>query len=94
MIFWKFSWNTSDQGRYCYSIYLKVKVFPWFRHLPVGRNFICSFSRLMNMTDSNICECTKSYEDIDHIVFECSRFDAPREKLLDSIISLSHDIPV
>lgn len=104
---WQISWNTSDKGRYCYSICPKVKIFPWFRSLPVGRNFICSYSRLMsnhyicshhlyrmNIKDSNICECNNSYEDIDHIVFECSRFDATKEKFLDKIISFSHDIPV
>lgn len=104
---WQISWNTSDQGRYCYSICPKVKVYPWFRYFSVGRNFICTFSRLMsnhyickcylyrmNIIDSNICECNETYEDIDHIVFRCSRFNLPREQFFDRISSLGYDIPV
>lgn len=48
----------------------------------------------MNIIDSNICECDESYEDIDHIMFKCSRLNGPREQFIDNIIRLDFDISV
>lgn len=104
---WQNSWNESEFGRWCYSICPQVKHSPWFHNISASRNFICLFSRLMsnhyncsshlyriNVNDSNLCECGKSYEDIDHIVLQCSRFILPRKNLMDNISKLNHPIPV
>jgi hypothetical protein len=99
-------WNSSDKGRWCHSICPYVNNFPWFKHISASRNFICTFSRLIsnhyicnshlyriNIKDSNLCDCGEAYEDIDHIVFKCSRFILPRKKLIDIFKDLSRPIP-
>lgn len=91
---WQLSWDRSDMGRWCYSIIPKVSKFPWFHDLDVTRTIIKTFSRLIsnhyalkshlyriNLTDSNMCECGVSYEDFDHILWSCNRFNESREQL-------------
>lgn len=88
---WQLSWDFSDKGRWCHSILPNVSRFSWFKNFAVGRNFICTLSRLIsnhyvcnsylyriNINDSNLCDCDVAYEDIDHIVFHCTRFAIPR----------------
>lgn len=104
---WQICWNSSDKGRWCHSICPKVSNYPWFKNISASRNFICSFSRLMsnhyicnshlyriNIKDSNLCDCGESYEDIDHIVFQCRKFILPRKKLINNIVNLNHPIPI
>lgn len=52
---WQTSWDTSDKGRYSYSIYPRVNTIPWFNNLSVERNFIYFFSRLVS--NHYICNC-------------------------------------
>ena len=94
-------WDCSDMGRWYYSINPHIKNKAWFYKQQFSRNFIKVFCRLLtnhyalkshlfriDLSDSNICDCLQSYEDIDHVVFHCQRFDVPRRKFLDALTSV------
>lgn len=103
---WQNVWDSSDKGRWCHSICPKVNKIAWFKNLSISRNMICTFSRIIsnhyicnshlyriNIKDSNLCDCGDFYEDIDHIVFVCHRFELPRKRFFCSLNLFNHSIP-
>jgi ribonuclease HI len=95
---WQKGWSASDLGRFCYSILPNVKLKPWFAEIVCSRTFIKNMCRLIanhysqnghlyriNITDSNLCDCGKGYAVIDHLVWECERFEEDRRSILTGI---------
>lgn len=80
---WQDKWETSNMGRYCFSLLPKVKNKPWYKNIPFSTKRIVFWNRILaNHTTSNAslnrfnivedpkCECG-NYHTIDHILFEC-----------------------
>lgn len=91
---WQLAWNQGNLGRFCYSILPKVTLKPWFHNMDVNRQFIKNMSRILanhytlashlfriNMVSTNICSCQTGYEDIDHVIWICKKYDNKRHKL-------------
>ena len=94
---WQNLWSIDLMGRWCHSIIPIVKNKSWFHDLNMNRNFIKTFSRIMsnhyclkshlfriNIIDNQMCDCNQSYEDIDHILFHCNKFNDYRERIFNS----------
>jgi hypothetical protein len=92
---WQHVWRTGDTGRITYSIRPVVSVKPWFDGQAVGRSFVTTISRVMSahcsirahlerfkIVGDPICVCMMNYEMVDHIIWECSRFEDERRQLL------------
>lgn len=99
---WQLSWDSSDLGRWCHSILPRVRKKNWFHHMNFNRSFIVLVSRLIsnhyslnshlfriNIVDSNLCECSEGYEDIDHVILHCSRFTHNRNILFSKLLSIN-----
>lgn len=91
--------NSSSVGKTLDKILVNIIII-WFKNKSLSRNFICCFSRLIsnhyicnshlhriNLKDSNLCDCGDFYEDIDHIVFVCSKYVLPRIESLKNIVN-------
>jgi hypothetical protein len=72
-----------------------VSVKPWFDGQAEESSFVTNISRVMSGHCSNrahlerfkivedpICVCVMNYEAVDHIIWECSRFEVVRRQLL------------
>jgi hypothetical protein len=92
---WQHVWRTGDIGRFVHSLQPVVLVKPWFDGQVEERSFVTTISRVMSGHCSNrahlerfrivgdpICVCMMNYETVDHIIWECSRFNNERRQLL------------
>ena len=86
---WQSRWSEGDKGRWLHSIVPKVSGNPWFKGSDLSRDFIRVMSRLManhyscnahhfriGLSESSLCECGQGYQDIDHIVWFCSKINS------------------
>jgi ribonuclease HI len=85
---WKFKWENSDKGRYAHSIFPTVSTKPWFLEIAEERGFVTTFSRIITghtstkshlnrflIVDDPLCLCQINYETIDHLLWECPKYD-------------------
>jgi hypothetical protein len=92
---WEHVWRTEDTGRFAHSIRPVVSVKPWFDGQAEERSFLTTISRIMSghcsirahlerfrIVGVPICVCGLNYEKVDHIIWECSRFEVERRQLL------------
>lgn len=50
----------------------------------ISNHYICnSHLYRINIIDSNLCDCGESYQDIDHIVFNCKKYILPRKIIIE-----------
>jgi hypothetical protein len=88
---WQYVWRTGDTGRLANSIRTVVSVKPWFDEQAEERSFVTTISRIMSghcsiraylerfrIVGDPICVCMMNYETVDHIIWECSRFEVER----------------
>lgn len=100
---WQQSWSQDDLGRLCYSILPKISNKPWFSQFDLSRNLIKNMSRLtanhfclsshlfrIGLKESNICECGRGYEDFDHVLWHCEKYDDHRRELTDELRKYRH----
>ena len=86
---WQTKWSDGDKGRWLHSICPKVSAKPWFKGFDLSRDFIRVMCRLMSnhyscnahhfrigLSESSLCECGEAYQDIDHIVWSCSKVNS------------------
>jgi len=45
----------------------------------------------MRLSDTNVCDCEQGIEDVHHFLFECTRYRAARNTLLQTITSICED---
>jgi hypothetical protein len=92
---WQHVWRTGDTGRFMHSIRPVVSVKPWFDGQAEERSFVTTISRVMSdhcsirahlerfkIVGDPICVCMMNYETVDHIIWECSRFEDERRQLI------------
>lgn len=93
---WQQCWNESDKGRFCYSILTNVKMFSWFKATNWNRQEIVFWNRVIanhtrikeslkrnGIGNTNMCECGKNYQTVNHVIFECeiTSANAMKQKL-------------
>lgn len=100
---WQERWDSSENGRYLYSILPRINLVPWFHNTYLSRHVIVTINRLLcnhnncaehlfklNLVESNLCSCGMP-QTTNHLIFECSNVDiAARHKLFSSIRSSGH----
>jgi hypothetical protein len=92
---WQQVWRTGVTGRFAHSIRPVVSVKPWFDGQVEERIFVTTISRVMSghclirahlerfrIVGDPICVCMMNYETVDHTIWECSRFEVERCRLL------------
>jgi hypothetical protein len=85
---WKFLKNFHRQGTH-----------PWFNSFKLKRRSIVSINRLrsghtslrdslkkINIIESDTCDCGNVRETANHVLWQCCRFDSPRELLIRDLI--------
>jgi hypothetical protein len=88
---WQHDWRRGDTGRFAHSIRPVVSVKPCFDGQAEERSFVTTISRVMSghcsirahlerfrIVGDPICVCVMNYETVDHIIWECSRFEVER----------------
>jgi ribonuclease HI len=96
---WKTKWKNCDTGRLTHSIFPEVTVKPWFHEFQEERGVITTISRIItghcsakshlnrfNIVDDPLCVCRENYETVDHLMWECPRFD--RQSVIPELSSL------
>jgi hypothetical protein len=91
---WQSGWDSSDMGRYAYSIRPVVSFIPWFRRFDGNQVIISMINGMManhscfrshlgriGILKSPICVCSQDYERVDYVLWGCERFDAERPQL-------------
>jgi hypothetical protein len=90
---WQHVWRTGDTGRFTHAIRPVDSVKPWIDGQE--RSFVTTISRVMSghcsirahlerfkIVGDPICVCMMNYETVDHIIWECCRFEDERRQLL------------
>jgi hypothetical protein len=85
---WQHVWRTGDTGQFPHSIRPVVSVKPWFDGQEEERRFVTTISRVMSghcsirahleryrIVGDPMGVCLMNYETVDHIIWECSRFE-------------------
>jgi hypothetical protein len=88
---WQHVWRTGDTGRFAHSIRPVVSFKPWFDGQGEERTFVTTISRVLSghcsirahqeqfrIVGHPIYVCMMNYETVDHIIWECSRFEVKR----------------
>ena len=96
----------SSTGTFYFSHFLLDSPYPWFHSLPIDRASITTFSRMRsnhyslafslfnkNLVDSPLCPCGQEVEDLNHVFWACSRFNAHRPALFHSLANLKEFPP-
>jgi hypothetical protein len=78
---WQSCWDSSDMGRYAYSIWPVVSFMPWFRYFDGDQviismmnmmiaNHLCLRSHLgrIGIVESPMCVCSWDYQTGDHVL--------------------------
>jgi hypothetical protein len=91
---WQSRWDGEDMGRYIFSIFPRVRLFPWFLDVMADRSMITVISRLIsnptrvrahlsrvNIVAEALCGCGCDYETVDHILWSCSLYRHERIQL-------------
>jgi hypothetical protein len=79
-----------------------VSVKTWFDEYADKRSFVTKISRVMSdhcsirahldlfrIVGDPICVCMMNYETVDHIIYECSRFEVERRQLLFGLAAVN-----
>jgi hypothetical protein len=79
--------------------FYKQGTHPWFNSFKLRRRSIISINRLrsghtsfkdslkeLNIVESNTCDCGNARETTNHVLWQCCRFDSPREFLTRDLI--------
>lgn len=95
---WQQKWTDDNLGRFCHSILPKTNAKPWFSQYDFNRNLIKNMSRLManhfclsshlfriGIKQTNVCECGNGYEDFDHVLWYCQKYDDHRRAMTDEL---------
>jgi zinc-binding in reverse transcriptase len=85
---WQADWDVGETDRFAHSIISKVSNKAWFEGQRQERKFICNISRIISdhtathshlnrfqITDSPLCVCCEYYETVDHLIWDCPRFE-------------------
>lgn len=97
MLQWQVYWQNEDRGRFCHSVLPVCKRVPWFHGIPgIKREGLCNINRIaanhfrlaahlyrINILDSPLCATCQLPEDVDHVLFHCSRSSEGRTELMD-----------
>jgi hypothetical protein len=100
---WRIKWNSCDEGRLTHSIFPDITDKPWFHELPEERKIITTISRIItghcsvkshlnrfDIVENPLCVCQENYETVDHLLWECSRYD--RSSLLPELLAQNIEI--
>jgi hypothetical protein len=81
---WQMQWDNSDKGRLCHSILPEVREKPWYKLTNFDRQSIVFWNRIIanhtrckrslhrfGIVESPTCSCERSYETVNHLVFDC-----------------------
>jgi len=95
---WKTKWNCCDTGRFAHSIFPHITTKPWFHEFPEERKVINTISRIITghcsvkshlnrfkIVEDPLCVCQVTYETVDHLLWECARYD--RTSLVSEILT-------
>jgi hypothetical protein len=104
---WQTDWDTAETGRFAHSIIPKVANKAWFEEHEEERNFVCTFSRIISghtathahlnrfqILESPLCVCLENYETIDHLIWDCSRFETERTRTIFKIHNIEPKTPI
>jgi hypothetical protein len=89
---WQLKWKNSDTRRMAHSIFPNIATKPWFNEIQEERGVKLAVRSHLNrfqIVDDPLCECQHNYETVDHILWECSRYD--RESVVSGLSQLSID---
>lgn len=101
---WQTQWNSSDKGRFCFSILPKISSEAWYKRSPLDRQKIVFWNRIISnhtrckkslnrfeITNSALCPCGENYQSVDHIIFECP--ETIEQTMIDKLKSLGYHPP-
>lgn len=103
---WQFYWQTDDLGRFCFSIIPECKYVPWFLKLPdFDRAELCYINRIIanhyclkghlsrfEIVPNPFCDICHVVEDVDHVLFHCTKFTGGRDELVQSVRSICQNL--
>lgn len=85
-------------GRTYFQLFYENKRSPWFNFKNLDRFYIVSINRIrcdhynlaaslarLNIIDSPTCACKNDVEDINHVLWNCPKYDLQRQKLMSSL---------
>lgn len=86
---WQNRWQSSTRGRWTYrffpSVVTRLATPIWLNHRVVqflsGHGNFRAKLHSFNLTDSDMCECSREPETVEHILFVCHRFELDRARL-------------
>jgi hypothetical protein len=105
---WKIKWKKSDTGRLAHSIFPEITTKPWFNEIQEERGFVSTVSRIITghtssvrshlnrfrIVDDPLCVCRENYETVDHLLWECSRYDRQSVILELSLHNINLGTPI
>jgi hypothetical protein len=96
---WQKSWEVAEPGRFLRSIYPRVSIRPWFEEWRAERKLITTVSRIISghygvrthlkmfsIFNGSMCVCLENHENVDHIIWKCSRFSSQRACLIRRLL--------
>jgi hypothetical protein len=102
---WTIIWQSSLTGSFYKDVQLKIVSNPWYKDISVLKVDVSLISRMrmghcltlshlarIGIVQSPLCPCGLGEETLDHIFFECLKYD--REDLLRSIMSECTTFPI
>ena len=91
---------------YFESFYSKNKL-PWYTHITQNRSFITTINRMranhyhlsaslfrIGIINSPQCQCGHESEDLNHIIWQCKRFDHQRKALIKNLSDQNLTLPL
>ena len=101
---WQEQWNSSDKGRFCFSIIPKINNVPWYQDVPFSRKRTVFWNRIManhttcnaslnrfNIVDDPKCQCGK-FHTVDHILFECHQ--TRKQSVINKLKTIGYHEPL
>jgi hypothetical protein len=102
-------WRPGDTGQFAHSIRPVVLDKPWFDVQAEERSFVITISKVMSshcsirahlerlrIVGDPICLCMMNNKTVDHIIWECSRFEVERRQLLLGLaaVNIKEETPI
>jgi ribonuclease HI len=104
---WTNKWKNCDTGRLTHSIFQEFAVKPWFHECQEDRRVVTTISRIItghcsvkshlqrfNIVDDPLCVCQQNYETVDHLLWECRRYDRQSVVLELSPLNVHFGTPI
>ncbi|KZC13179.1 hypothetical protein WN55_05512 [Dufourea novaeangliae] len=80
---------------------------PWFAHKNLSREFIVTINRIradhynlaaslnrVGIVNDSKCKCNYEYENLNHVIWQCERYNSHRPKLITALHKLGFQLPL